>query len=984
MIEPADIDLATVCTGDSLSCNGQVGEVVGIQQLGERWEVRLAIDGVGIRTMLSPPNTFQKIHSPEQMLKSGSIGSAMQWFLRTEALRLSLAYQHDRLVSLSNSRTQLEPYQVDAVHKVMTAWEQRFLIADDVGLGKTVEAGMIVKELKARHRGDSVLIIAPAGLTIQWQREMREKFDESFDLLTSRIIKQWEQARPHGEKLSVRYSHAIVSVDTAKERGDGSHTLHFTEANWDIVVIDEAHKVAQSGRGTELSNRHKLGRDVAQACDALLLLSATPHNGDSYSFHSLISLLDDQRFPEPEDIDAQELEPMMVRRSKHDILDDDGKPLFPPRSVETTEVQFSGDEMHLYEQVTDYVREGYKMASEQRDTAIGFPMVLLQKRMVSSICAIKRSLERRLIALKHPEAAVLSPSELREIHRFDEDEEGFGDDERAELQEKLIEARLVLTDDQHKLEIKRVAHLVDLAKQITVDSKAQELRKFVADLFARSDDEKLLIFTEYSDTLDYLRDEILKEFGPLAMIHGGMDGEERQRQEAMFREPEYRIMLATDAAGEGLNLQFCHLMINYELPWNPNRIEQRIGRLHRYGQKRDVRVYNLQVTNTREGYILSKLIDKIHNIEKQLGGYSPNILGLNSVDEAVNLNKLSDLIMDAIAADTPPSVTAELIEKALEERRVMSKRVQADLFQPLKKFDKARIDRVIERMQSGSPTSDDVELFVRSFVSDNGGVVENTKDKGVVRIKTPDRIQDGRTIPDKIERATFHKEVAYSVLGRNMQFLAFGHPMLNLIIDQCISNAHLGQGVVSALRASDIGLEEKGLIVNYLLRVSDSQDTSVLEELVPIHVNESGNAKLLGFDFLRNLGTRLRAGLSGTEMQKLAEVQIDRLLELAREEAIKAADHRFAELTEEYTKKAEVSLRNIRDFQNAKNKRLNGAITAFRLRQSKGEDMEIAIRRKQYEIEQLEKSCKRRIALIESKSRLQQNAPSVVNIAIVQ
>ena len=403
------------------------------EQLGDRWSVvRLSVQGVGTRTLLSPPTQFQRVETPTTRAKRLDFDSPDAFDLLTEATRLSLAYEHDRLVSLSNSRTKLEPYQVAAVHKVVAAWEQRFLIADDVGLGKTVEAGMVVKELKARHRADKVLIICPAGLALQWQREMSEKFDERFDILSSSDLRQWRSTRPAGEPLSVKYPHAIVSIDAAKPREDENNAPDFTEAHWDVVIIDEAHKVAQHGVGQELIARYKLARDIAPACDSLLLLSGTPHDGDPFAFHSLLDCLDPLRFPNPENIKPSELEPIMVRRSKADIRKEDGTPLFRPRWVETTEVEFTPAELHLYNEVTDYVREGYRTATELKETAVGFLMVLLQKRMVSSIAAIRRSLERRLLALEHPEAAVLPASELRELKDRDDDEEALTDARREE------------------------------------------------------------------------------------------------------------------------------------------------------------------------------------------------------------------------------------------------------------------------------------------------------------------------------------------------------------------------------------------------------------------------------------------------------------------------------------------------------------------------------------------------------------------------
>jgi superfamily II DNA or RNA helicase/HKD family nuclease len=975
---------ANMKAGDLVYFNGQTGEVMGITKLGDRWSVKLSVKNVGTQTLLSPPTQFQRVDTPLSRVERMDFDPPVYFDLLTEATRLSLAYEHDRLVSLSNSRTKLEPYQVAAVHKVVSAWEQRFLIADDVGLGKTVETGMIIKELKARHHADKVLIICPAGLARQWQREMAEKFDERFDILHSEDLRQWRSTRPAGESLCVKYQQAIVSVDTAKPKEDENNAQDFTEAHWDVVIIDEAHKVAQHGVGQELIGRYKLARDIAPSCDCMLLLSATPHDGDQFAFHSLLGLLDPLRFPNPENIDSSELEPMMVRRGKSDIRKEDGTPLFPPRWVDTTEVVFTDEELHLYEEVTNYVRQGFQTATELKETAVGFLMVLLQKRMVSSIAAIRRSLERRLIALEHPEAAVLTAAELRELKDRAEDEEALTDSRREDLQRKLEKARLKLTMEQHKTEIRNVRRLYDLAKGIKVDSKAIELKKFVEGVLSKAPQEKILIFTEYTDTLDYLRDEVLKSFGPIAQIHGGMNMDLRQEQEEYFQKPEVHLMVATDAAGEGLNLQYCHIMINYELPWNPNRIEQRIGRLHRYGQEHDVRVYNLQVVNTREGIILNRLLQKIKTIERQLGGYAPNILGLTTPAEAINLNRLSDLIMNAIADDTSPEVTAKHIEKALEARQKMCDQIEKDLFMSLHHFDKGKTDRLIRRSRELTPSNSDIEAFVRRYFETHDGKIENTKLKQVFRLKTPRRSCDGKTVLDEYPRVTFDKETAFTHKAREVQFVAFGHPLLESLIHDCRGCTPVLRGsATTKLIPSDSTQSSKGVLFNYRLRYSDALDRTLYEELQPIFIAGDGTVNLAQSQQIITL-----PGSFNPEIQKSQQVleicgTITELESLAQQTAAEIAERSFARIHSERNQQADACLRSLERFQQAKRKRLQESIDGFEMRLFKGEDMDIAIRRAKHELELLDEDCVRRQKNIEARRHVQLNTPSLLNLAII-
>jgi HKD family nuclease/ERCC4-related helicase len=958
--------------GDMVIVNEQLGEVVAVDTIGDKLSVGVGIEGVGIRKFLCPPTVIQKAHTPMARLKAGDFDPPEHFALLTEATRLSLAHAHDRLVSLSNSRTKLEPYQVQAVHKVISAWDQRFLIADDVGLGKTVEAGMVMRELAARERADKVLIVAPAGLVLQWRREMSEKFDERFEVLNSSKLREWRSTRPAGEELSTRYPRAVVSLDLAKM---DVHTQDFGSAPWDIVIFDEAHKVARRGYGETTSLRHKLAEDIAPNADSLLLLSATPHDGNPEAFHSLISLLDPFLVADPYEITPEQIHPITIRRGKMDIKDEDGNPLFPPRHVDTTAVTFTSKELQLYQAVTDYVRYYYKLAEEMRNTAVGFVMVLLQKRMVSSIHAIRCSLERRLIALKHPEAAVLTQAELRELREKEEDEEALSDAEREELQRKLETARLTLGEPQRHEEIARVTRLVEMAKVIEIDSKARELQAFVGGVLERAPHEKILIFTEYTDTLDYLREEVLSDFEPIAVIHGGMDMETRQQQEDHFKEPQVRLMLATDAAGEGINLQFCHLMVNYELPWNPNRIEQRIGRLHRYGQDHDVRVYNLQVTNTREGQILSRLLEKMEKIEQQLGGYVPNILGVRASNETVNLDKLSDLMMDALSGDTEVEVTLEAVEQALDERQKMYEQVEQDLFMPLHSFDLGRAQRLISRSNELAPSNADIEAFTRLFFDTHDGRIGNTRKAGVVQLRTPRHIV-GNDVLAKYPRATFDKEVAYQYRPGEVDFIAFGHPLLHAIVRDCTENSTQASGTASV----KVSHERSGLLCNYLLRFADANDETVREELLPLFVSDNGEvSEEVGRELLHapTVGQP-----DGEHVQRLLSLA-DALEGMAQEVAAERAQAVYADIEEERERQAEASLESLNRFEKARREKLQQSILDFQQRLLGGEDMDIAIRRAESNIERLEDECEQRRRRIEARRAVQAEEPKLLNVAVV-
>lgn len=976
------VDPGQLQAGDTVQFDGKQGTFINAKQVGERWSVMLSIEGEGTKTLLSPPTKFQRVETPLSRARSMNFDSPLQWELLTEATRLSLAFEHDRLVSLSNSRTKLEPYQVAAVHKVVAAWEQRFLIADDVGLGKTIETGMVIKELKARGLADKILIICPAGLVLQWQREMFGKFDEEFTPLSSADLRKWRSTRPAGEPLTKKYPHAIVSMEIAKPRPEENNAPDFTEAHWDVVIIDEAHKVARHG-ADEIIARHKLARDIAPACDALLLLSATPHNGDPSAFHSLVSLLDPLRFPTSE-IVPRDLEPIMVRRGKADIRNEDGSPLFPPRWVQTTEVKFSRAEKRLYDEVTEYVREGYRAASDANNNAVGFVMVMLQKRMVSSIAAIRCSLERRLYALKHPETQVLTAAELRELREREEDAEAVTDERSEELSRKLETALLKGTKAEQQAEIKRVGELLKLAEDIALDSKAEELRKFVAGVLSKEPGEKILIFTEYKDTLDYLRDKVLTGFGTIAQIYGAMNMEERRVQEEEFQKPKVRLMLATDAAGEGLNLQFCHLMVNYELPWNPNRIEQRIGRLHRYGQKRDVRVYNLQVVNTREGIILARLLKKIETIEKQLGGYAPNVLGFTASGESISLNRLSDMIINALAADTPAEVTAQHIEQVLEKRREMAEQLEHDLFMPLRHFDKGATDRLIRRSQELTPSNTDIENFVRRYFEMYEGKIENTRHKDIVRLRPPHHLADGKSVLHEYPQVTFDKNMAFKYQTSEVQFVAFGHPLLKTIINDCRTRQPHLRGCSGIGCLPKTVLEAKGgILFNYTLRYSDAQDNTLGEELLPVWVTLDEQVDLNHARHLLQVAGTAKA--APHEKPQVADLvgMLEALEMLAQEAAAATAQRNYEALKTERERQAKALLKSLTNFQKAKKQRLEAMTADYQLRLDFGENMDIAMHNVRIQLERLDEDIARRQQEVEGRRYVQLNAPALLNLIVL-
>ncbi|MCG2717551.1 MAG: DEAD/DEAH box helicase, partial [Nanoarchaeota archaeon] len=773
----------TINVGDKVRVGNQVGEVTKIEQFGESTQYRIYFSD-GLRSIFSPPTEIEKINSPIEMIKNLQFDEAHRFDLLTEATRLSLAYEYDHLLSLSSTRTFLEPYQVEAVYKVLSAFKQRFLIADDVGLGKTIEGGMIMKELIARGRGNRILITVPASLQLQWKDEMYERFDENFVIYNSAFVNSLKDSLPKDANVWEHYNKIITSLDYAKQE---NVKAELRRATWNLIVFDEAHKLSNP-KGSGKTLRYKLGESIKDQADNLLLLTATPHNGDSFAFYSIIRLIDPYIFKDPESISPDKLQRVMIRRGKKGIKDSEGKPVFKDRIVKSVPIEYSKKEQELYEAVTEYVKHEYNLAQKQGNRAYGFAMIILQKRMASSICAITKSLKNRLEKVLKKVHTGLNEDEIRILRRYHEGTEGneqfgmedFDPVEIEWLERKLETMTLDKTPEEFQIEIDKLKELIKLAEKTDVDTKAETVINFIVETLKKNPKEKILVFTEYKDTLNYLNEKIKGKRIETAIIHGDIKvGQERKAQEDKFKDPNVNVMVATEAAGEGINLQFCHIMINNDLPWNPNRIDQRIGRLHRYLQKKDVYVHNLVTTTTREGKIFLRLIEKINIIEKQLGGSISNILG--TLLREVNLEAL---IMEALSKEKTVEVSLKDIEEATQRGLDAYSKMDEKMLMSFKKFDLDSIMKVIEKSREKTVSEKDIENFVNLFFNSFGGLIEKTRYKDMYRLVVP-KVLVNEQVGKVYGKVTFLKEVAKANYPSDVEFIAFGHPLLTNMIDFC-------------------------------------------------------------------------------------------------------------------------------------------------------------------------------------------------------
>ena len=557
--------------------------------------------------------------------------------LALQAYTLGIAHEFDPYFGLSISRVDPLPHQLEAVYEYfMKLPSVRFLLADDAGAGKTIMAGLLIRELKLRGLVERMLIVCPANLTFQWQREMLEKFDQQFVVMRGSDIHN-----QFGMNQWLERPQVITSLDLAKRQDilPGLEQVH-----WDLVIIDEAHRMSASDESHK-SLRYRLGEKLRDSTDNILLMTATPHKGDPQNFTLFLQLLDQDVYADVTSIRKameQNHAPFYLRRVKEAMvhfpeLQDDGtwaaKPVFTKRIPRTADFTIEGDELDLYNEVTDFVKRqsmrAYQLGDDRRARAVGFLMALYQRRLASSTHAMVRSLENRVRRLdtglqQAQDLASQAPPDLPDL----EDLEEMDDADRERLERLLDAVTLAGNADEVRREIEELEHLAERARAVEDTSSEAKLNKLHTILheegFFDNPEQRLLIFTEFRDTLNHILDR-LKLWGfSTGQIHGGMQAGTRDQpgtrlfMEQQFREGNIQILVATEAAGEGINLQCCNILFNYDIPWNPNRLEQRMGRIHRYGQQLDCLIFNFVATNTIEGRVLQRLLDKLKEIRDAL------------------------------------------------------------------------------------------------------------------------------------------------------------------------------------------------------------------------------------------------------------------------------------------------------------------------------------------------------------------------------
>jgi SNF2 family DNA or RNA helicase len=766
--------------------------VISYRKIGASIEVY----GVGLNTgrfysRILTSSDLDKIKWVEAKKRDFS-GDAESFFLVIEGRRIRLAHQFDPLYAVNVSQIDPLPHQIDGVYfHILRHPRIRFLLADDPGAGKTIMAGLLLKELKQRGLVNRILIVVPGHLKDQWIREMKEKFSETFKVIDRAVIEaSW------GRNVWLEENQAITSMDFAKQE---DVMLSLAEATWDLVIVDEAHKLAAyeygAGKITK-TQRYKLGELLSRNSNFLLFLTATPHRGDPSNFRLFLDLLEPGFFATNEilmeSIRNRE-NPIFLRRLKEDLKTFDGTPIFPPRKVKTVKYRLSPDEKRLYNAVTEYVEKYYNKAleieEEKRRRNITFALLILQRRLASSVRAVRKSLERRKGKLEE----LLKQGELiQEVGYISEEVlEDMPEKERWEKEEELLgKLTSSKTLEELKEEIDKLGELIQLAKEIEkkeIETKLSELKRVMEIEKLKEKKEKLLVFTESKDTLDYLVEKI-REWGfSVTYIHGGMDLDKRIQAEHEFRE-KAQIMVSTEAGGEGVNLQFCWLMVNYDIPWNPNRLEQRMGRIHRYGQQYEVHIYNLVAIDTKEGKILEKLLTKLEIIGEQMGKVF-DVIG-DIVSAYLPAGKtLQDLIIEAITNKRSLDEILQDFERVPDEEAIKRAKEAALEGLATRYIDFSRILGEMRAAKENRLVPEYIEKFFLKAAEKLEVKIERRKDGFWKIANVPYELRDlpyhfkikYGSVFKEYGKFSFDKEKAFK---EQAEFIAPGHPLLEAIIEK--------------------------------------------------------------------------------------------------------------------------------------------------------------------------------------------------------
>ncbi len=849
-----------------------------------------------------------KVVTPLEKLNNGEFDVLHLLKLRILSEKINALLYQDKIVAANNFKIVPLPHQILAVNQIIEQFKPRCLIADEVGLGKTIEASLIFEELKLRNMVKRIIIITPAGLTSQWKDELKTKFNEDFTIIDRNTFRALQEI--HGNvNVWKKYNYVITSLDFLKpkairnslseqvRKSREEHNQNVTDgcinADWDMVIFDEAHKLSKDSEGTETS-RYKIGKALSEVTPIFLLLTATPHQGDGEKFRHLLSLIDSYKFYASDSLIPDNVRSVTIKNKKRAATDFNGNLIFKSRITSIVKIQREPEdiEVQLYDEVSDYVSSYYNLASREGNFAFMFLLILYQRMVSSSSRAIYEALNKRLELLRG-----ISSETSKEIKKIADDVE-LDDLQGQEAYDELIsdpaesKRNIIAIESKINDEIEILTKCVMLAKRASFgrhDFKVKKAVEIINEVIKRESDlhTKFLIFTEFISTQKYLG-EILESLGfKVAYLNGKMPLDKKIEAKMKFKE-DFQILISTDAGGEGINLQFAHIMINYDLPWNPMKIEQRIGRLDRIGQKKDVLVFNFILKDTVEERIRDVLNEKLDRIAAQFGDDKKTDV-LSLLQDEFNFDKI---FIEAIKFNN---------SKALELQKIGD-----EIY--------SRAQDIIEKQEYLVPFSDPIDfkklqnsvvknasLIIKNLVESygkmsNSALTEYSKSKGVYY--SDQQIGDSR-----LRNAVFDKDIALE--NENYEYIGITHPLVQKITEEIMEKDFL----TFTAELLNSNYETKGLLFYY--RVDFTNNQGFLRRfLAPVFIddnlkyNENVSRLLENLEGSQSLQTGINVKVI-TEPDKAMEVsnlelesKVRQLFSVAKLELIK----KVTEEQEKYSK----------------------------------------------------------------------------------
>ncbi|GAB7014920.1 helicase-related protein [Methanogenium cariaci] len=783
--------------------------------------------------------------TPDAAFSAGRFVSADQFLLRLLHDQITAASTQGLIQSAANFKIIPLPHQILAVNFVLDQFKPRALIADEVGLGKTIEAALIFEELKARNIAKRALIVAPSSLCLQWQDEMKSKFGEDFAIYDRDTIKTLQQL--HGQETNIwKLTDTIItSIDYLKprnmneelgERTNENRMRHNTSVyeaavhvGFDVVIIDEAHKLTKDESGNETA-RYRLGKALAEATPFMLLLSATPHQGDTAKFRNLLTLIDPYQFYKECDITPDNVRSVTVRNNKRAVVDFKGNRIFKHRLTSLKIINWDEKddkiETELYESITDYVSHFYDLAVREQNRTMMFLLLIYQRMASSSSRSIYTALSKRLNILEdtHTESCETLQTNIEFI---DDIEEHNPEHQLAELSQSAVCKTVFRENSAIELEISMLRNCVSLAKRAMTGRNDAKFRKLldILDEFKIRENEptlKFIIFTEFVETQNYLNENLQNLGYTTALINGGLSLEEKTKEKLNFQNSA-QILISTDAGGEGINLQFCRIMINYDLPWNPMRLEQRIGRIDRIGQDHDVKIVNFLIGETVEQRVREVIETKLEKVKSEFNDGEDKLADiLSTLEDEFSFEKI---YIDAVRKR---KFEAQDLDAIAEEIYNRAKEIIAsgDLTLPYSNLDESLGISEHDLCQQGHW----VRRLIESYLTiQNKELTEYKKKNQVYYFEDPKSRK-------KISNVIFDQNL--SLENEEYELFSFAHPYIKGIIselDSSLDDSKASKLVIDESKFSG----QKGYLFNYTLTITNNLDPEK-RYIIPIFMDTKG------------------------------------------------------------------------------------------------------------------------------------------------